>query len=93
MLTKINHKLRVERLKRRWAYPKAGQETGVTAETFMRWELGRQNPQLFNLDRLCTVFEKSPEELGFGDLVSDNNVLDYKPRGPKKSGETSNNKQ
>ena len=85
MANKINVKLRAARLSRRWVIKKAADKAFVSAVTFMRWEQGQQNPSLFSLDALCEAFGMSPEELGFGHLVNGNDILNYKPRGPKRS--------
>ena len=81
---KINRKLRAARLGKRWSIKEAAAKTGVAALTFMRWEQGQQNPSLATLDSLCQTFSMTPEGLGFGHLVSGDDILNYKPRGPKR---------
>ncbi len=65
-----NIKLEAARLHRRWSVEVASNKVGVSINTFNRWERGLQVPQLETLDLLCKAFEMSPEELGFGHVIS-----------------------
>jgi len=47
----------------------AAEQIGVNLHTYARWEYGTQAPYPINLDQLCIVYGKSPEELGFAFLV------------------------
>ncbi len=47
----------------------AAEQIGVNLHTYARWEYGTQVPYPINLDRLCIVYGKSAEELGFAFLV------------------------
>lgn len=65
----FNHKLRAARDQNMWTIPEAAEQVGVDAQTFWRWENYVQWPRQYALRRLCTVFERSAEELGFGRVV------------------------
>lgn len=65
-----NTKLKRERLAHLWTIPQAADQVGVSPLTFSRWENGAQRPQLVYLASLCFTFGKTPEELGYGDLVT-----------------------
>jgi tetratricopeptide (TPR) repeat protein len=62
----LNYKLRAVREHKMWTIPEAAEEVGVDAQTFWRWENYVQWPRAYALRKLCTVFERSAEELGFG---------------------------
>src|SRR5690242_9385234 len=40
-------------------------EVGVERQTVQTWEKGTRNPSIESLARLCTILQKTPEELGF----------------------------
>jgi transcriptional regulator with XRE-family HTH domain len=61
----LNHKLRALREQKIWTIPEAAEAVGVDAQTFWRWENYVQWPRAYALRKLCTVFERSAEELGF----------------------------
>jgi len=64
-----NIRLRRARLGKMWPMNLAARNIGVDERTYMRWEQGRQRPQLSTLKNLCEVFGMTAEELGFGYLV------------------------
>ncbi len=68
-MSQLNHKLRQARLRRYWTIKQAAIRIGVSFQTYIRWELGTQVPHLSSLEMLCVVFNMTPEELGFGDLI------------------------
>ncbi len=62
----LNHKLRAVREEKMWTIPEAAAEVGVDVQTFWRWENAVQWPRAYALRKLCSVFDRSAEELGFG---------------------------
>jgi transcriptional regulator with XRE-family HTH domain len=62
----INHKLRAVREQKMWTIPEAAAAVGVDVQTFWRWENAVQWPRAYALRKLCSVFDRSAEELGFG---------------------------
>ncbi|EFH88273.1 helix-turn-helix transcriptional regulator [Ktedonobacter racemifer] len=64
-----NTKLKRLRLAHLWTISQAANKVGVSTLTFSRWENGVQRPQLVYLASLCSIFGKTPEELGYEDLV------------------------
>lgn len=71
---KVNTRLRGARLKRRWPIKTAASHADVSETTYLRWEQGIQNPHLVNLQALCNAFDLSPEQLGYGNLVTDGEI-------------------
>src|ERR1700733_9049146 len=61
-----NENLRRARLGKHWSVAAASRRVGVSTNTFNRWERGVQIPQLATLDQLCSAFEMSAGDLGFG---------------------------
>jgi len=61
----LNHKLRGVREQKMWTIPEAAEEVGVDVQTFWRWENYVQWPRAYALRKLCSVFDRSAEELGF----------------------------
>lgn len=43
------------------------EEIGVSSKTVQRWECGSSSPRAYALHKLCTLFNKTPAELGFLD--------------------------
>ena len=58
-------RLRQERIRRNWRQQEVADQLGTTVLTIKRWERGRQRPSIYFRQKLCTLFEKSAEELGF----------------------------
>jgi transcriptional regulator with XRE-family HTH domain/tetratricopeptide (TPR) repeat protein len=65
-----NKKLEAARMQKRWSIAVASAKSGVSVNTFNRWERGLQVPQLATLDQVCKAFGMSPDELGFADVIS-----------------------
>ncbi len=61
----LNHQLRAAREQKMWTIPEAAEAVGVDSQTFWRWENAVQWPRVYALRKLCTVFERSAEALGF----------------------------
>lgn len=60
-----NQLLRQARQKRCWSQAELAEQVGVSNETVSRWENGVSKPQPYQLKKLCEVFDKTPEELGY----------------------------
>jgi transcriptional regulator with XRE-family HTH domain len=60
-----NELLEAARMRKHWSVAVASERSGVSVNTFNRWERGLQVPQLSTLDQVCKAFDMSPEELGF----------------------------
>ncbi|WP_220193685.1 helix-turn-helix domain-containing protein [Ktedonospora formicarum] len=63
--------LKAARLKKSWTPEFVSGKVGVSRDTYIRWEAGSQAPRLSSLQALCTIFEMSPIELGFADLLEE----------------------
>ena len=61
---KPNLRLKRERELRAWSQAKVAEEVGTDPATVSRWERGLSFPYPYFRERLCTLFRKSPEELG-----------------------------
>jgi transcriptional regulator with XRE-family HTH domain len=61
-----NNRLRQERLQRNWRQADLAEQLGTTALTVRRWETGTQQISAYYRVKLCALFGKSAEELGFG---------------------------
>jgi transcriptional regulator with XRE-family HTH domain len=61
--------LRAARIKKNWTPQFVSSQVGVSLHTYARWEAGAQHPRHSSLQALCQVFEMSPEELGFAEMV------------------------
>ena len=64
--TKPNYRLQAARDQKMWTQEEAADNVGVDHQTYWRWENGEQRPHYYSLRKLCEVFGKSAEELGFG---------------------------
>src|SRR5260221_2064650 len=74
---KLNHLLRRQREQRSWTLehvadelyklcePRASKRGDINANMVSRWELGKHPPSLFYQEKLCILYGKSAEELGF----------------------------
>ncbi len=74
---KPNHLLRRQREQRGWTLehvadelyklcePRASKRGDINANMVSRWELGKHPPSLFYQEKLCILYGKSAEELGF----------------------------
>jgi transcriptional regulator with XRE-family HTH domain len=62
---RINHLLRQARKERTWSQAELAELVGVAKETISRWEHGVSRPQPNQLRKLCEIFDRKPEELGY----------------------------
>ncbi|MDQ2903389.1 MAG: FxSxx-COOH system tetratricopeptide repeat protein [Chloroflexota bacterium] len=60
-----NHRLRQERIRQNWRQREVAELLGTTVVTVTRWEQGTHQPSTYFRVKLCTLFGKSAEELGF----------------------------
>lgn len=56
--------LKVERNMRNWTRNFLAQQIGSTSKTIARWERGETVPRLQFRQKLCEIFDKSPQDLG-----------------------------
>lgn len=64
-----NTRLRAARLAKCLTLAAAAAIANVSIEAYSRWEYGTQEPRLSSLLLLCTGFDMTAEDLGFGHLV------------------------
>jgi transcriptional regulator with XRE-family HTH domain len=62
---KMPHLLRQERQQRCWSQQQVADAIGTTPLSVGRWERGVTSPSLHFRQALCTLFGKTPQELGF----------------------------
>ncbi len=62
---KPNLQLKYERERRGWSQARIADEIGTTEKNVGRWERGVSYPYPFFREKLCTLFGKSAQELGF----------------------------
>jgi len=60
-----NTKLKAERIKRNWTQVQVEVKIGVTPGSLGRWERGDVFPEAYPRAKLCKLYGKSAEELGF----------------------------
>lgn len=60
-----------ERKRRRWSQQKIADLVGTTQNNVSRWELGLTTPSFYFCTQLCTLFDKTPQELGLVDDAPD----------------------
>ena len=60
-----NRTLKLERERRGWTQLYVAQQIGVDPFTISRWERGLNLPSPYALQKVCRLFGKTPEELGF----------------------------
>ncbi len=60
-----NQKLQYQRELRGWSQRKVAEEVGTTEKRVSAWERGESMPAPFYQERLCKLFGKDAEELGF----------------------------
>lgn len=58
-------RLKYHRKLKAWDQKRLAREVGTTARSIVRWEQGETLPELRFQQRLCELFGKDPEELGF----------------------------
>ena len=59
-----NQKLRHERERRAWSQQEVADKVGTTPLNVGRWERGITSPGPYFRQKLCEVFEKTPQALG-----------------------------
>jgi transcriptional regulator with XRE-family HTH domain len=59
-----NKLLKAEREKRFWTQADLAEKVGSDAKSVGRWENGKTFPSLYYRQKLCKVFDKTPQELG-----------------------------
>ncbi len=64
-LQQPNEALRHQRLLRGWSQGRVAQEIGTSAEVVNRWESGKKQTGPYYQEKLCALFGKNAEELGF----------------------------
>ncbi|HEY7419167.1 MAG TPA: FxSxx-COOH system tetratricopeptide repeat protein [Ktedonobacteraceae bacterium] len=62
-------RIRQERTSHNWRQQDLADQLGTTVVTIQRWERGTQQPSAYFRTKLCTLFSKSAEEMGFVDPV------------------------
>lgn len=60
-----NEQLRTERLLRGWSQKKVAFDIDTSKDMVSRWETGERVPSLYYQEKLCHLFEKNANELGF----------------------------
>ena len=77
-MKKPNTLLREARLAQKWSQSQLAEKVGVTTQAVRTWELGTRFPLLDSRDRLCDIFQMTPEQLGLqpSDLAEQ---IDKKP--------------
>jgi transcriptional regulator with XRE-family HTH domain len=62
---KPNTHLKQERERRGWSQARVAEAVGTDTKTVGRWERGVSSPYPYSREKLCKLFGKSAEELGF----------------------------
>ncbi|MBA2677073.1 MAG: helix-turn-helix transcriptional regulator, partial [Ktedonobacteraceae bacterium] len=62
---KPNLHLKYERERRGWSQARVADEIGTTEKNVGRWERGVSYPYPFFREKLCLLFGKNAQELGF----------------------------
>ncbi|HEX4206307.1 MAG TPA: helix-turn-helix transcriptional regulator [Ktedonobacteraceae bacterium] len=65
MKRKSTTPLKAARIRKSWTQAFVSSQIGVSPYTYARWESGSQTPRNSSIHALCSVFDMSPEELGF----------------------------
>lgn len=60
-----NEKLKAAREARGWTQEYVALSLQVDLRNYRRWESGRTQPALHNLEKLCRLLRKTKEEIGF----------------------------
>lgn len=77
-----NSKLRRERELRGWSQQRVAESIGTSDQAVNRWENGQHKTSKYFQEKLCTLFGKSAEELGF--MLSDTSILPFDTRNSEK---------
>src|SRR5215471_14368112 len=70
-MTSWKDRLRQERIQHNWRQHDLAEQLGTSVATIQRWERGSHQPSAYFRVKLCALFGKSTQELGF--------VPDYSP--------------
>jgi transcriptional regulator with XRE-family HTH domain/tetratricopeptide (TPR) repeat protein len=73
---KPNQRLKYEREIRGWSQAKVAEEIGSSEKNVSRWERGVSSPIPYFREKLCLLYGKSAQELGF---VEDENGKEHEP--------------
>src|SRR5689334_5919551 len=65
-----NESLRKLRIERNWRQQDVADQLGTTITTIGRWERGDQQPSAYFRVKLCTLFDKSAQELGLVETIA-----------------------
>src|SRR5579864_5450675 len=67
--------LKTERELRNWTRDCLAQQIGSTSKTIARWERGETLPRVHFQQKLCVIFDKSPQDLGLETKIVDEKKL------------------
>jgi transcriptional regulator with XRE-family HTH domain len=74
-----SHPLKVARESHHWSQAKLAKELGVSVRSVSRWEQGLAVPFPYYRRQLCTLFDKTAEELGLPSDIDENEILEEAP--------------
>ena len=60
-----NHRLKNEREKRGWSQPRVAEQIGTAVVNVSRWERGYSTPSPYFREKLCQLYGKDAQDLGF----------------------------
>lgn len=74
--------LRHYRMQRNWTQSQLAQQLGTTFVNISRWERGETTPSLYFRQKLCELFQCTPQELGFlsGEVTPEEDAIFVTPR-------------
>ncbi len=75
-----NQRLKHERVQRGWSQARVAEQIGTDAVNVSRWERGFSSPTPYYREKLCLLFNKSAQELGFLNM----NIEDEREREPER---------
>jgi uncharacterized membrane protein/DNA-binding XRE family transcriptional regulator len=78
-----NHRLKQERQQRGWSQARVAEQIGTEAVNVSRWERGFSSPSPYYREKLCNLFEKSAQDLGFivpGDHTEEREPAEDQPQ-------------
>jgi uncharacterized membrane protein/DNA-binding XRE family transcriptional regulator len=61
----LSSRLKYERMQRGWSQARVAEAIGTDAGNVSRWERGRSSPSPYFREKLCQLYEKNAQELGF----------------------------
>jgi uncharacterized membrane protein/DNA-binding XRE family transcriptional regulator len=85
-----NYRLRYEREQRGWSQARVAEQIGTEAVNVSRWERGFSSPSPYYREKLCNLFEKSAQDLGFlvpGDQRDGKESIESQPSAVSQSEE------